>query len=139
MQDIYFKEGDLVSCQRFGNGVVLSIDTDTIHGLVVSFPNDYQHRFTSEGKDNKADKYPSLLQGHDRFIAEPNKPIFEPKYGELVWAKVCQSWIAAYYHKYKDEDSVYLVFFGLTSDPLVQVRNLSATEIRPFKGEIPND
>jgi len=137
--EIYFKEGDLVSCQRFGNGVVIGIEPNNDYPVRAEFKSGTILRYTNDGKDCKSDTYPSLLQGHNRFDPNPNKPIFEPKYGELVWAKVCQSWIAAYYHKYKDEDSVYLVFFGLTNDPLVQVRNLSATEIRPFKGEIPND
>ncbi len=136
----FFKEGDLVSHQGLGNGTVKDTDRkNEDYPIAVTFENGDSKIFTREGKYFLSDLYPSLLQGHNRFDPKPNKPIFEPKYGELVWAKVCQSWIAAYYHKYKDEDSVYLVFFGLTSDPLVQVRNLSASEIRPFKGEIPND
>lgn len=140
MQDIYFKEGDLVSHQGLGNGTVISTNSrqSPNYSIEANFNGTIEY-FTHDGKFHFTHEYPSLLQGHDRFTTQPNKPIFEPKYGELVWAKVCQSWIAAYYHKYKDEDSVYLVFFGLTSDPLVQVRNLSATEIRPFKGEVPND
>jgi hypothetical protein len=137
--EIYFKEGDLASEQGLGNATIIGFRDHPDYPVMAKFQCGTIGYFTHDGKYAKDCPYPSLLQGHNRFDPNPNKPIFEPKYGELVWAKVCNSWIAAYYHKYKLEDNLHLVFFGLSSDPLVQVRNLSATEIRSFKGEIPND
>jgi len=140
MQEIFFKEGDKVSHQAHGNGVVKSADNISV---VVEFTEYYKNtvtgriiRFQTDGRSAIEDIYPTLLQGHDRFNPQPNKPIFEPKQGDMVWAKVNGIWNVAPYEYI--HDSVYKeaipsqAFSNSTS-------YFIASEIRPFKGEIPSD
>jgi len=139
MQDIYFKEGDKVSHQAHGNGVVKSADNISV---VVEFIEYYKNtvtgriiRFQSDGRSAIDDKYPTLLQGHDRFDPQPNNPIFEPKYGELVWAKVNDCWCVYYYDKPHESINGR---YEVKTDPQHTKGFYLASEIRPFKGEIPN-
>jgi len=136
MQEIYFRNGDKVSHQGFGNGTVISTNNgNKNYAMSVQF-GDEKRNFTLDGKYIDNDLYPSLFQGHDRFIKEPNKPIFEPKYGELVWAKVNGCWCVYYY---SGEHVTLPSNWVVKTDPKHTKGGYLATEIRPFKGEIPND
>jgi len=130
--EIYFKEGDLVSCQGLGNGVVTKIEGNKEYYPLLAKFSGMERSFTIDGRIYLEDLYPSLFQGHNRFDPSPNKPIFEPKQGELVWAKVKGTWVAL---KYFTIDTFHLV--RIVSLP--NGDNIQASEIRPFKGEIPND
>ena len=133
--EIYFKEGDKVSHQAYGNGIVkytnyvknsserpVTVDFDTYEPL---------RSFLADGRENEGNLYPSLFQGHDRFNPNPNKPIFEPKQGDMVWAKHAGDWTVVYYQKEG--------FCGVNKNESLNHLLFQATEIRPFKGEIPND
>jgi len=67
MQDIYFKEGDKVSHQGLGNGVVTKIEGNNNHYPLYAVFNGVERMFTIDGKIYLEDLYPSLFQGHDRF------------------------------------------------------------------------
>jgi len=135
MQNIYFKEGDLVSHQGLGNGVVTTTsNSDENFPIVAQFSNGLLASFTIDGKSSCRHEYPSLLQGHDRFNPQPNKPIFEPKQGELVWAKFLNKWFVGYY-KWKDTALKPVICINDDDESL----EFYCSEIRPFKGEIPND
>jgi len=135
MQDIYFKEGDKVCCQWQGNGIIKEIAEDGTYPVKADF-NGAIEGFTLDGRCQVGERYPSLLQGHDRFIKEPNKPIFEPKYGELVWAKVNDCWCVYYYDKPHESINGH---YEVKIDPQHTKGFYLASQIRPFKGEIPND
>jgi len=137
MQDIYFKEGDLVSHQGLGNGVVTTTsNSDENFPIVAQFSNGLLASFTIDGKSSCRHEYPSLLQGHDRFIAQPNKPIFEPKQGELVWGKYLDNWVVVYFIGYTDNKQPKVCVNPVFQKGFVIY---CCSEIRPFKGEIPND
>jgi hypothetical protein len=127
--ELFFKEGDFVSHQGFGNGVVISLAGENKYYPVVVDFNGYKSIFSLHGKQTPDQLYPSLLQGHDRFNPQPNTPIFQPQKGELVWANVCWGWCVLPYSYYNSELKVHLV----GSD----VAYCEAPNIRPFKGEIP--
>lgn len=130
--EIYFKEGDKVSHQGFGNGVVVSLNGENnYYPVIVEFEGYGKKEFSIQGGQSYNQPYPSLLQGHDRFIAQPNKPIFEPKQGDLVWAKHAGDWSVVYYQKEG--------FCGVNKNESLNHLLFQSTEIRPFKGEIPND
>jgi len=132
--EVFFKEGDLVSHQGLGNGTVISINNSSkSYPISVQF-SDEKRNFTLDGKYIDNDLFPSLLQGHNRFIAQPNKPIFEPKEGDMVWGKFLGSWFVGYY-KWKDTALKPVVCISTEDDTL----EFHCSEIRPFKGEIPND
>lgn len=134
--EIYFKEGDLVSHQGLGNGVVTTIsNSDENFPIVAQFSNSLLASFTIDGKSSCRHEYPSLLQGHDRFIAQPNNPIFEPKRGDLVWAKFDANWIAVYFQHQNPNSSDFFISISKDKD----FEQYVVHEIRPFKGEIPND
>jgi len=137
MQDIYFKEGDKVSHQAYGNGIVKFtnyVPNSSERPVTVDF-DAYEplRRFLADGRESENNLYPSLFQGHDRFNPQPNKPIFEPKQGDLVWAKFDDSWFVGYFLEF---DQFNIPLIGIRKNTAVTCR---ATQIRPFKGEIPND
>lgn len=82
---MYFKVGQKVSHQSFGNGVIIDITPNDDYSLKVEFEEYDDTWFTIDGKESVGDPHPSLSQ-------EPHAPlvykeICEFEDGEWVWCK----------------------------------------------------